>query len=240
MLFNILKIRMVEKNWGGVKYIYYKNHSSSSLLICFSAFPPTNLRLYNNIRGFSKIAVDRLYIGDTWGYRGSYYLYENGQDSPYRKTTAIIDHVLKSKHYHNIYTAGTSKGGSAAIIYGLKYNVDAVFAGACQFYIGNWLSPSVHRTILDKMRGPISVKSFVTLMNEYMKTCIKENRNKDTIVHLLYSKKEHTYQQHIIDLIHELKNNNINVIEIECFFEEHNDVGYSFVPYVNDWFNNNT
>ena len=237
-LWNILKIRLKEKSYGGGKFIFY-SRQSDSLLICFSAFPPTNLRLYNNIRGFSDFNVDRLYIADVWGYRGSYYLRENGEDTPYRITCSIIEKVLMSGNYRHVYTAGTSKGGTAAIIYGLKYDAECVFAGACQFYVGNWLKAPVHRAILDKMRGRVQLDSFVELMNEFVKKVIIEHQNSDTVIHLVYSKKEHTYQNDIVALIEELKRNNIRLIEIERFFEEHNDVGYAFVPYVQNWFLNN-
>lgn len=57
--------------------------------------------------------------------------------------------------------------------------------------------------------------------------------------YIVYSKKEHTYDEHIIELLADLRNRNIEVVEKECYFEDHNDVGYSFVPYVVEWFENN-
>lgn len=235
-LYNIVRIRLIEKSFGGAKYVYY-NNNKDSLLICFSAFPPTNMRLYNNIRGFSDLNVDRLYIADTWGYRGSYYLYEGGEDIPHQKTCALIENIIDKGQYKNVYTAGTSKGGSAAIIYGLKYNASDIFAGACQYRIGKWLSSPLHNSIIDGMRGEIEREEFVEMMNKYMENVISQNKNSTSTIHIVYSKKENTYDIHIKYLIEELKKNNINVVEKECFFEVHNAVGYDFIPYLTGWFN---
>lgn len=237
-LYNIIKIKLIEKSLGGAKYVYY-NKNRDSLLICFSAFPPTNFRLYNNIRGFAKLNVDRLYIADTWGYRGSYYLYEDGVNQPFKKTCALIESIMEKGKYKKIYTAGTSKGGSAAIIYGLKYNANDIFAGACQYRLGKWLSSPVHTRIIDGMRGETEREDFVEMMNKYMENVILQNKNSTSTIHLVYSKKENTYDIHIKELIEDLRKNNIGVVEEECYFEEHNAVGYDFIPYLTGWFNDN-
>lgn len=94
-LSNIIKFRIQEKSYNGVKYLYYTNNNDcDTLLISFSAMPPTNVRLYNNVKGLSKLPFDRLYINDTWGYRGSYYMYENGELTPYSKTCALIEKII--------------------------------------------------------------------------------------------------------------------------------------------------
>lgn len=110
--YNIIKFKILEKNYQGVKYIYQKSgRENKTLLISFSAMPPNNFRVYNNVRGFSNLPVDRLFIKDSWGYRGSYYLYENGSLDPFFSTCALIEKISNQGKYTNIITAGTSKGG---------------------------------------------------------------------------------------------------------------------------------
>lgn len=234
-LFNILKFRLIEKKKFGVGYVHYRI-GSDSLLICFSAFPPTDLRVYNNIKGFKDVGVDRLYIKDSWGYRGSYYLYENGQDYPYLKTSKFIEHILSKYKYRNIYTAGTSKGGVCAILYGLDFGAVHIFAGACQYRIGNWLNVPEHIEILSKMKGREDTMLFVEKLNSFMPEKVNSVGKINSTIHLVYSKREHTYEDHIIELVKDLRKNNIPVVEHECFFDNHNDVGYAFVPYVTNWF----
>ena len=77
-LTNIIKYAILEKSFRGkLKYLFF-DKGSQDLMICFAALPPKEKPLYNFVKGFDKLPLDRLYIGDYWGYRGSYYLYENG------------------------------------------------------------------------------------------------------------------------------------------------------------------
>lgn len=232
-LSNIIKYRLLEKRFGRgkLRYLFYRR-KSETLMICFSAFPPREKPIYNYVRGFKDFNMDRLYIGDYWGYRGSYYLYENGKDHPYAQTKALIEHIIEKGKYKTIYTAGTSKGGAAALYYGLLFNVNEVFSGACQYYIGNWLGVEVHRKILEGMMGSNAGLDEIKKLNEIIPDMVRKNYGSTTTVHLVYSKLEHTYQEHIEYLVNDLKAQNINLIEHECFFENHDDVGHYFLPYV--------
>ena len=156
-LFNAIKYKLLEKEYltqqGRAKYLYFSNNKFDSLLICFSAFPPNEKPLYNYVNSLSSLQMDRLYISDSWGYRASYYLFEDGEQTPYIVTKKLIDKILQSKEYKHVYTAGTSKGGTAAIYYGLIYNVDAIFSGACQYFIGRYLNIPAHIKVLERMMG---------------------------------------------------------------------------------------
>lgn len=55
--------------------------------------------------------------------------------------------------YKRTYYAGSSKGGTAAIYYGVKNNATAVFSGACQYNLGTYLSIDKHRDIFQSMMG---------------------------------------------------------------------------------------
>lgn len=90
---NAVKFRWIERKLDGVKFIFKRNNSDI-LLVCFSALPPTNFRIYNNVIGFDSLKqngrkIDRLYICDSWGFRGAYYYFEHGFDIPYKKNCAL-------------------------------------------------------------------------------------------------------------------------------------------------------
>lgn len=51
---NAVKFKWIERKLYGVKFIFKRNNSDT-LLICFSALPPTNFRIYNNIIGFENL-----------------------------------------------------------------------------------------------------------------------------------------------------------------------------------------
>lgn len=92
--YKVIKFRLKERTYKKrLKYLFF-GKGSDSLLVCFSAFPSGNIRVYNNVNGFKGLDVDRLYISDTWGYKGSYYLFENGSDEPYKLTCAFLKEFI--------------------------------------------------------------------------------------------------------------------------------------------------
>lgn len=69
-------------------------------------------------------------------------------------------------------------------------------------------------------------------VDEVMPNTLKQYANSKSKIHLLYSKSEYTYNEHIKYLIEDLKKNNIQFDEQIEYFEEHNDVGKHFIPFI--------
>ena len=184
------------------------------------------------MRSLSNLEVDRLYILDTWGYKGSYYLYENGNDYPMKMVDRVIEYYISSKKYRNVFTAGTSKGGTAAIFFGLKHSVTAVFSGACQYNLGTYLCCDKHMPIFKGMMGSTAAEKERNLLNLQMPLLLSEYEDTKTVIFLLYSKMEPTYEEEIIDLINDLEKKNITFETKEEAFKEHDQVGAFFPSYV--------
>jgi hypothetical protein len=194
--------------------------------------------VYNNVKTFKKIAIDKLFIKDDFGYRGSYYMYENGTLSPYYLTRDLIDYIISKGGYKHIYTAGSSKGGSCAIFYGLVYGAEHIFSGACQFNIGTYLSAQCHLAILKAMMNSASIEN-VRKLNMLLPECIEKHKNSSSVVHLIYSDKEETYQYHTKDLIQYLDKNKIKHVDTVFDFTDHNQIALYFGPYVVNYLTNN-
>ena len=79
-----------ERHLGRLRYIYERN-GSDSLIIVFSAFGET--RQYNYMKTLAESKIDKMFILDSFGYRGSYYWYENGDDEPNRLVSSLIERV---------------------------------------------------------------------------------------------------------------------------------------------------
>lgn len=236
-LWKYLKIKLKEKNDNGIYYLHKKNNSKI-LLIIFSAMSPKNFpRFYNYVKNINNQNIDILYINDIWGYRGSYYLLNKGENYPEQKVETFIKNFINKGRYRTIITAGTSKGGSAAIIYGLKLNAHHILAGACQYHIGDYLNIKEHVKILNGMRGKKSKELIVTYLNQFIPNLINyHKKNNNSLIHIIYSKYEHTYQEHIKDLLHDFKYQDYKIKEIEYKFKFHNDIGKFFLDYFNNSF----
>lgn len=223
-LLYILYIRIKERKWKGrLKYIF-ENNRSNELIIIFSGFSPGAPR-YNYIRSLKSKKVDKLFILDVFGNRGSYYLYENGVNDPERLTRGLIHHIIKKGKYNSIITAGSSKGGSCAIYYGLLFGADDIFAGAPQYYIGDYVRQFPE--VLQGMLGNRPSEEEIEKLNHVLVKTVN-HISFDGVIHLLYSKNEHTYSEHIKDMINDLRKAGDSLELIELQFLDHNDVGAPF------------
>ena len=78
---------------NGLKYCYF-NNNSNRLVIVFSGFP-SGKPSYNYVRSLKNMKnANKLYILDDFGYKGSYYWYENGNDTPMQLVKGLISNIM--------------------------------------------------------------------------------------------------------------------------------------------------
>lgn len=180
--------------------------------------------------------MDKLFLLDDFGSRGSYHWFEGGTDRPERLTSELIEFIKGKKNYKKLYTAGSSKGGTCAIYFGLVHQADEVFSGACQYHVGTYISTPAHRDILEGMMGKKAGEQDVQKLDSIMPRILKEHAHTKTRIHLCYSKAEHTYRKHIVDLIEDLQKNDIKYVEKEDYYTDHADNGIYFSAYLKQYF----
>lgn len=111
-----------------------------------------------------------------------------------------------------------------------------VFSGACQYNLGTYLGRAEFRDIFEGMMGREAGERDVKHLNELMYETLQTYKGNKTVVHVFYSKKELTYERQIVDLLRDLKENNIPFKDVESDFVKHEDVAGPFVKYVNEYF----
>lgn len=87
---NKMRIMFKERHLGKLRYIYERN-GSDQMIIVFSAFGEA--RQYNYMKTLAESKIDKMFILDNFGYRGSYYWYENGGDEPNKLVSSLIERV---------------------------------------------------------------------------------------------------------------------------------------------------
>ena len=220
--FIALKLRVLEKkSENGVKYIFV-NNKSDKLVVVFSGIGSD----YNYRRSFRDSSWDQLYIKDSWADGLSYYLYEDGSNHPENLTSEFINAFLSMHGYSKIVSFGSSKGGSAALYFGIKHNFNQIFCGACQYRVGDYIA-IFHKDddYYPKLMGSISEEEGIEILNGKFERLLEENKGSNTIIRLVYSTKEHTYDDDIVHLIKKL--NDCNIIhedQVEEFLE-HSMIG---------------
>ena len=232
---NRLLLSRIEKRLGRLRYIY-ENNGSDELIVVFSGFG--TVRKYNYMKTLSESKIDKLFVLDTFGYRGSYYWYENGKDEPNVLCSRLIEQIRGG--YKNVYMAGSSKGGTCAIYYGLKFNVKEVFSSACQYHVGNYLNTENHRRIMEGMMGKNYCSDDVKRVNDELPNMIKSKTQSSTLINLYYSEKDHTYQDHIVDLKRDLEAAEIQYTVTTDDYVNHSDNGIYFKEHLKRRFSDNS
>ena len=217
-----LRNKIIEKSYkNGVKYVLV-NKKSDKLIVVFSAIGGD----YNYRRSLKGSSWDQLYIKDSWANGLSYYLFENGLNHPEILTSSFLDDFLSHRNYSKVVSLGSSKGGSAALYFGIKHRFDIVYAGACQFKVGVYIA-IFHKedNYYPLLMGAIPEEEGIKILNDKFNHILEENTNSQTIVRLVYSTKEHTYEDHIIHLTNKLDECNISHEDQIESFPEHSMIG---------------
>lgn len=217
-----------------VPYILEKSQGKEgSLIVVFSAFPRKGMAAtYNYLRTLRGIEGNKLFILDSFGYqkRGAYYLTENGDFKLEKAVEELIRSTAEKLSVKKIICVGTSKGGYAALYFGMALHAQAIICGAPQYYLGNYLSDvPLKKPILQSMMGNMNEES-IELLNKLLPNRI--NKANATKIYIHYSSKEHTYVEHIKYLLISLEVNNYEIYEDEQFYEKHQDVSLYFPTFL--------
>ena len=190
---------------------------------------------YNYINTLSTIKANKLFLlDDVWNpvSVGSYYLGNKGDFYFIKDICSLVTNIVNEHGIKKIITVGSSKGGTSALFYGVMVEADVCIIGAPQYYIGSYLASEKHRPILETIMGDTSQVS-IDKLNRIVRSEVEKEHAKKPVVYLHYSPAEHTYEDHIKDMIKDLKKNGFVVIEDNNYsYENHSDVAKFFPSYL--------
>lgn len=207
-----------------IKYLFKEGKNREKLIIIFSGYLTSeNMKAaYNYINVLNDIKCSRLYILDDYGYdnRGCWYLCENFDFSV---ENSIVELINSIKHKYdisnkNIIVGGSSKGGYAAIYYGLKYFFGHIIAGAPQIFLSTYLEKKPQ--ILEGIIGDITEQK-----KNYLDNLITNLEKKNTNIHIFCGKSDGHLGVHVIPFL-EMINFEESNVELELLSGNHN----TFIP----------
>lgn len=231
----VYKQNIFKGNKYKVKYILDKA-DSDILIVIFSSCTRKGIKArYNYRRTLSKFKVNKLFILDDWGVdkRGVYYLSKEGDFLIERDVKLLIDNIINQLNIKQKIFVGSSKGGYAALYFGIEYENSIIISGAPQYYLGKYLNTSENMHILKYIAGNCE-KDSIEKLDSILCNQIKINRDKNSDIYLHCSKNEHTYENHVKYLIEELIRNNINIYLDFKYYEEHSQVSIYYPLYLKD------
>ena len=216
-----------------VKYVFNKSYKpTNGLIIVFSAFQPLgNPPGYNYGRVIEEFDCNKLFILDDFGARASYYLCANKDYSIERSVIQLINEIIKENNISTVISAGSSKGGYAALYYGIKYGFDYIISASPQYLLGDYLIDQVKRgtkEVVDFMVGS-SNRDEHDYLNNIMRNMIKEtNHSPNIFIHL--GKGEMHYKKHVTPLLKDLDASNLKYTLDLGDYNKHSDVAKAFPP----------
>ena len=110
----------------------------------------------------------------------------------------------------------------------MKFNVKEVFSSACQYHVGDYLNIENLNKVLEGMMGKNYSPEDVKRVNEELPNMIKEKAHSETLVNLYYSEKDHTYEDHIVDLKQDLESAEIEFTVTTDDYVIHGENGIYF------------
>ena len=215
-----------------IKYMYFPS-DSPYLIVTFSGFSRKGMGArYNYIKSFQSIDANKLFILDNYGpdgVEGSYYLGEKENFFIDRAVTALIEKIASEKGIakENIITAGSSKGGYAAIYQAVKNNYGYCVVGAPQVFLADYLQ-EVKMEYIDYIMGDHKEETREKV-NQLIVDYLSPSLQTKFYIHI--STEDHHYKNHILPFVERLKKNNLFYELDKESYTNHGDVGEYYKSY---------
>lgn len=217
-----------------LKYLFDRNKKSKTLVVVFSACTREGVKArYNYVRTLKKVKTNKLFILDDFAEdkRGGYYLGQYPEFLVEKTVEKLILTFYERYGAEKLILCGSSKGGWASLDFGFSLNLPnkVIVCGAPQYLLGNYLC---HFPItFSFIKGNATAEEVVEELNVHAKrrmewACLLPK------IYLHYSVNEHTYNDHIADLLNDLTNMGISFSEDRATYTSHSDVSYHFPEYL--------
>nr|WP_251691399.1 hypothetical protein [Streptomyces sp. CHD11] len=124
----------------------------------------------------------------------------------------------------SVVLAGSSKGGSAAIFYGLKYGYRNIVASTPQYYIGSYSQG--HGVLGAYVLGEGEPQENVDTLDAVLPTLLAEDQDHDRNIYLVSSTQDYQYEEEVVHFLPALrKYSNFNLFMVQSpAFVKHAEV----------------
>lgn len=227
----------LKKIVNGVEIKYKKKprkYDTQHLVVIFSGFGGSGEFTYDFENALQDCPATVLWIKDDFMEHCTYYICQN---MDYAIENAVHGFILDNLKELNITkeqctVAGFSKGGSAALYFGAKFNIKNIVSTVPQFYIGSYVKNN-WPVVAKNMMGELS-DSHVNELDTVLPKSINEDAYPDKNIYLLTSRADVQYKSEIepnISLFVKYKNFNL-LVSTSILVREHNQVTVHHLPLI--------
>ena len=220
-----------------IKYILETTQNSNDLVVIFSGIPRVGIKArYNYMRTLKDVNVNKLFILDDLGYdeRGGYYL---GKDKDFfmeRASIKLIEQVKTDLSIKRTIYCGSSKGGWAALFFGVRDGGSSIVAGSLQYLMGTFVSKNkrMRENLMKYVMGNDYTEIDVKFLDDLLKNTLEKHQNNNCDIHLHYSDSEYTYRQYTVHLLKDLKRLGFNYTEDVHHYKKHDELSLYYPPFL--------
>ena len=236
-LYTIFSTKIREKTFSSgenrVKYMFFqknkKKEGQDALAVCFPAFAGKGAK-YNYVRTLKKININKLFLlDDIGGYdKGNYLIKPRVEENVRHLIQEKID-IFKPK---TLIFFGSSKGGYTALNFSLMFPNVNVCIAAPQYFLSDYLTQEKKYDNLQVILCGNDTEEAKIKLNNRLREKINHALWLPKKVYIHYSTEEHTYKEHIKEMLADLKAKNIKTVEDISNYTNHTDLVYFFPDFL--------
>jgi hypothetical protein len=216
-----------------IKYLFCEGKNTDKLIITFPGFSnPGDPPKYNYIRTLKDSNAHKLFLLDDYGPRGSYLIGQNRDDSIEISIISLISILCKEFNIknENIIAQGSSKGGTCAIYFGIKYGFGYVIAGAPQIRVGTYLLYAGPEE-LEYITGGQD-KEDVKYLDNIIYDLLEMTSKTFPKIFIHVGSGDHHYNEHILPFVHKLDKKGYEYVLDITNYHSHSSLGLYYTDYL--------
>ncbi|WP_202462375.1 hypothetical protein [Streptomyces sp. SID8374] len=211
------------------RFSHAKKGNQHLLVVFANIAAPDDYGWSNGV--FDKLRCNVLWIRDRFDGQNSYYLCKGMDFSLERSVVTLIANVMNSLGLtpEQCTLWGGSKGGSAALYFGLRYGFRNIVSLVPQFLIGTYLHK--HPAIGEFMMGQVT-EANIRVLDRAIPDLVMSGANRGANIYLLSSAQDEQYPVQVepfLHLFHGYENFNF-IFSDSPFITSHTDVTRRNVP----------
>jgi hypothetical protein len=195
------------------------------LVVMFAGIRPIDSYEFDG-RGSRDSQANWLWLKDDFGGQYSYYLCNGLDFSVERAVIAAIDQELERLGLgrEDCTLAGFSKGGFAALYYGIKYDFPNIVASAPQIYVGSHTAK--HRPVIHRHLTRTGSDEERQLLDRLLPDAVANDTRRDRNIYVFSSVQDQFHAEQVEPALPLLRRySNFNYIETDSdLVNEHSDV----------------
>lgn len=217
-----------------VNYLLETHPGARKLVVVFSAMAPVGSFTYNYRDAVSVLDAHTLFVMDDCGDQGAYFFSDHRDESIRRSVLSAVTDVKDrlGVDWSDVAFVGSSKGGTAALIFGGTVPVGRIVVGAPQTRVGSFLKKP-HPNVLEYMTGGTD-EADIAWADEIVPRQLR-GLAPSTSVEVIIGTRDHHYRDHLPLLRRELSamgHSNLLVREVPGL--THAEIGPPFRQFIRE------